>query len=1157
MKNMIWKRLIAVGCAASLFITAPGVTVLATEVEEEMSTVESMLEEEDLANTTTSDIGYSEDDVPIESVIEDEDLSFEADKATEDQSDTDTDNEQCEDLYLDENPDDVIFEDAFDDNEEDLIGSTASQAISLDDAYYYASLVESAEVRNCFYSLFDEFPPHQGGGTKIYNQVSGSYWTNKINDNIWSGSKCGGAWQCFGFALYCYATMFHCLGTDVNTSDSAMLLQGATSASYDSFRNAGVKPGAHIRCVSSENKGHSMIVLYYDSDCIVVYHANGDGKGTVYAGKYTWSQFNSAQLGGHSPARHIRYVAVPYNYPIPDPPSDLWINTNKKNYRIGETVEFSFGSKNASTLAIPIDVNGRREFFNYVNGQNSYSQSFDVPGQYGYFLYGTNSAGDASSEYGEFYVYNEKPKDLSIWLDKKEFAVGEEVRFSFSSKYAGRLAIPIDVNGKREFFNIVTDQTSYAQSFNTPGVYGYFLYAENDYGEVSTEYDEFYVYNEKPKDFSISTDKEEYAVGEEVEFTFSSKYAKTLAIPIDVNGKREFFNHVDGKTIYTQSFDVPGTYGYFLYGTNDYGEESSEYKSFTVTAELPEDLTISTDKNEYAVGEEVKFTFGSRNANILAIPIDVNGKREFFNHVEGSTTYTQSFSVPGTYGYYLYGKNDYGEASSEYKEFYVYNEKPKDLSLSIDKEKYAVGEEVEFTFSSKYAKTLAIPIDVNGKREFFNHVEGNTTYTQSFYTLGQYGYFLHATNEYGESSTEYEEFYVYDSLDMKNGKTTVSLSQQSYTYDGSSKEPAVIVKQGDTELKKGTDYVVNYSNNTNAGTATVIIIGKGNYTGNISKTFAIYRHSVDNATVTGVVNKTYSGVAQTQNPTVKVGDRTLVNGTDYILSYDNNTDVGTATVTVIGKGNYAGSASKTFTISALSLSNATVTGIVNKTFTGSAQTQSPTVKVNDKTLASGTDYTLSYAGNTNAGTATVTITGKGNYTGNTSKTFTISAFSLSNATVTGIANKTYNGSDNGSAQTQNPTVKVGDKTLANGTDYTLSYKNNTNVGTATVTITGKGNYTGSVSKTFTIGSISIKNATVTGISNKTYNGSAQTQNPTVKVGDKTLVNGTDYTLSYSNNVNAGTATVTITGKGSYAESVSKTFTIQRLGADTEPDGEGR
>ena len=107
----------------------------------------------------------------------------------------------------------------------------------------------------------------------------------------------------------------------------------------------------------------------------------------------------------------------------------------------------------------------------------------------------------------------------------------------------------------------------------------------------------------------------------------------------------------------------------------------------------------------------------------------------------------------------------------------------------------------------------------------------------------------------------------------------------------------------------------------------------------------------------------------------------------------------------------------------------------------------------------------------------------------------------------------------------------------------MAYKNNTKVGTATVTITGKGSYTGTISKTFKINAASIAKATVSGLSNKTYTGKAITQNPIVKLGSKTLKKGTDYTITFKDNKAVGTATVTIKGKGNYKGTVSKTFKI--------------
>ena len=151
----------------------------------------------------------------------------------------------------------------------------------------------------------------------------------------------------------------------------------------------------------------------------------------------------------------------------------------------------------------------------------------------------------------------------------------------------------------------------------------------------------------------------------------------------------------------------------------------------------------------------------------------------------------------------------------------------------------------------------------------------------------------------------------------------------------------------------------------------------------------------------------------------------------------------------------------------------------------------------------------------------------------------LSRISISKASVT-LSTSTY--AYDGKAKKPGVTVKLNGKTLKNGTDYTVSYSNNTKVGTAKVTITGKGNYTGTISKTYSIKN-DFKKATVSGISTKAFTGKNITQSITVKYNGKTLKNGTDYTISYSNNKNIGTATVKIAGKGSYTGTITKTFKI--------------
>ena len=152
---------------------------------------------------------------------------------------------------------------------------------------------------------------------------------------------------------------------------------------------------------------------------------------------------------------------------------------------------------------------------------------------------------------------------------------------------------------------------------------------------------------------------------------------------------------------------------------------------------------------------------------------------------------------------------------------------------------------------------------------------------------------------------------------------------------------------------------------------------------------ALSRISISKASVTlSTSTYAYDGKAKKPGVTVKLNGKTLKNGTDYTVSYSNNTKVGTAKVTIKGKGNYTGSVSKTYSIKN-NFKKATVSGISTKAFTGKNITQSITVKYNGKTLKNGTDYTVSYSSNKNIGTATVKIAEKGSYTGTITKTFKI------------------------------------------------------------------------------------------------------------------------------------------------------------------------
>lgn len=369
--------------------------------------------------------------------------------------------------------------------------------------------------------------------------------------------------------------------------------------------------------------------------------------------------------------------------------------------------------------------------------------------------------------------------------------------------------------------------------------------------------------------------------------------------------------------------------------------------------------------------------------------------------------------------------------------------------------------------------------------------------------------------------------------------STLKITVPSATYNGKAQKPAVTVKYNNYKFKNGTDYTLSYKNNTKIGTATVTVKGKGKLSGTKSVTFKINAKPIKNAVITYNNSLTYNGSTLSPAVTVKYGNATLKKNTDYTVAYSNNVNAGTGTITITGKGIYGGSVKKTFTIKKLGISATAVSGTGNKVYTGSAIKPVPAVKAGGRTLKNGTDFTVSYKNNTEPGTATLIVNGKGNYSGSVSKTFKITARAINDVEVT-VPDTVFTGEQ----VRPDVVVSYGSYQFISDSDYTLSFKDNVNIGTASVVVTGKNHLSGSRTVTFPIEKADISSTEIA-VKNATFTGSAIKSDVDVRLGNVTLKEGTHYTLSYKNNVNAGTAQVTVSGKGSLEGAVTKDFTIAK------------
>lgn len=384
------------------------------------------------------------------------------------------------------------------------------------------------------------------------------------------------------------------------------------------------------------------------------------------------------------------------------------------------------------------------------------------------------------------------------------------------------------------------------------------------------------------------------------------------------------------------------------------------------------------------------------------------------------------------------------------------------------------------------------------------------------------------------------------------------------------------INNGNVTLSEGKDYTVSYSDNIRAGTGYVIVTGKGNYTGEIRKSFQITGMKLTEEMFEKIPNQTYTGYELKTDTGVIISgtnkniDYRLVEEIDYTLKYSANRDVGQAKVTVVGKGNYAGELPLTFQIVSKDFSDTAVVKIGGSqdtyevTHTGKALKPSVTVMINGENL-SRNDYTVEYGNNVNVGTdAYVLVKGRRNYAGEVKKYFTILPKASKQTKLTGnmvSLKNTHLYTAGGEPVHPALYVVSGTRLLEKDVDYTVFYRDNkglqlseiTDAGIYKAVVNGIGNYTGTVTKNLTLISEEDKalNDSLTEVTlvseteHPVYTGKAVT--PQIKVVDKVngeeLVAGKDYKASYIDNKAAGTARIVIKGKGSYKGETVKTFDI--------------
>ncbi|MDE7185359.1 MAG: hypothetical protein K2O40_13055, partial [Lachnospiraceae bacterium] len=663
-------------------------------------------------------------------------------------------------------------------------------------------------------------------------------------------------------------------------------------------------------------------------------------------------------------------------------------------------------------------------------------------------------------------------------------------------------------------------------------------------------YGEYYYFEEPEKKVTVTF---HYPDGktETTSLKLSERLPKPEFEAEDENGKYGIKWYADEAKTILYDFNTEVTQDLNLYGAYYYYSEESK---LTVTFHYPDGKTESVTLDLYAKVTKPEFEAE-----------DENGKYGIKWYTDEAKTVAYDFNTAvssdmNLYGSYYYYKDE--EGGDDQKKVTVTLYYPDKI------------ETVTLERNAKLSKPVFEAADANGKYGILWYADEaktifydfDTDVTEDISIYGVYSYIYEETD--GEESPK------------PTGIQAIRIEDQQYT--GKAIKPAVIVYDGEKKLTEKTDYKVSYANNKKVGEAKVTITPCGNYekASKFVVTFNIVQKEItkDNVTINYTPlmnikqNKNGDIVGQTQKVTLKCG--TLkVPAKEYTVTYlrdgkevEKLTDAGvyqmiletTPNSSFHGRLEYDVALTDKILITDLKVS------IPAQQWTGSELRPDVTVKYKNKAV-SNEFFEIEYANNTNAGTASVVLTAKSDseYYGSRTVNFTIKGTEIKKARIDGFMSTI---DYTGQALSQNVTLvlnkgKADERTLQEDKDYTIQYGNNVNTGKASMTISGIGEFSGIVKKTFTVGKVNLQKAEGVQVSfaEPGLTGVPQDKSgakPAVKVtfGEKLLVQDVDYKVSYTGNKAVGTnGKVSISGVGNYTGSLKNVLSFEITPKDIADD----
>ena len=563
----------------------------------------------------------------------------------------------------------------------------------------------------------------------------------------------------------------------------------------------------------------------------------------------------------------------------------------------------------------------------------------------------------------------------------------------------------------------------------------------------------------------IAIEREGYTYGDERTQTVLSGYTG------DLSYVKYYYNFTDSNengTNYTDE-DILNAGTYYIYAVieehGNYNEYVTKTSIFVIEKLTHSDISLVIN-DSYTYGDVITPNISKE----MEVKVDYLYGTEDTN--DGGNLFTNETKLSvGTYYMYalIYGDNNVNSYTTKQVMFVV-------SPIEVD-------------------KPIISDVKYNGNPQ--TALVGNTYYNVTNATFTDAGEYLIVVNlkdtvnyVWKEDNNSNDLNLTFNILKLEMSAVDVEILTPSYDYDGTAKTPEISVTLNGVVVYNG-EYSVSYENNVNAGNASVILtaIENGNFTGTKSCTFTINKIDYEDLTIyKPSFSFGYSSECELSNDVY--GDVTLY----YSINNSNIGGTVLADDTVLGVGKYYVYAeisesqnynAYTTLATPFEVFKANFTGAVivleDTIFSYTGREIKPiivSVELGNYVITSD-DYIVSYENNIEEGTATliITATETGNFIGTASVNFTIEKLNLDLAVIT-FENDIDEFYYTGESITPTIFVKIGGETLVLGSDYSIENLDNINAGTATMIITGMGQFTGTRVVTFTILGVSLEDAVV-------------------------------------------------------------------------------